>query len=66
MKKPKRITLVLYGICAVIWTLRVIQSIVYREYDYAFSFFVLNILTALIWIAAFIRWTLKYRSGKDE
>ncbi|MEY8440662.1 hypothetical protein D3Z39_09550 [Anaerotruncus colihominis] len=62
MKEPKRITLVLYGLCAVIWTLKVVFSVVYKEYDY----FILNALIAIIWIAAFIRWTIRYRSEKGE
>ncbi len=62
MKEPKRITLVLYGLCAVIWTLKVVFSVVYKEYDY----FILNALIAIIWIAAFIRWTIRYRSEKSE
>lgn len=47
MKKPKRITLVLYGLCAVIWSLRVIIGVMYKEYDYSFGFFILNVLAAL-------------------
>ena len=66
MKKPKPITLVLYGLCAVIWSLRVIIGVVYKEYDYSFGFFILNVLVALVWIAAFVKWMLKYRSKKDE
>lgn len=66
MKEPKRITLVLYGLCAVIWTIRAILGVVYKEYDYSFGFFILNVLTALIWIAAFVKWMLKYRSRIDE
>lgn len=66
MKKPKRITLVLYGLCAVIWSLRVIIGVMYKEYDYSFGFFILNVLAALVWIAAFVKWMLKYRSQKDE
>ena len=71
MKKPKRITLVLYGLCAVIWSLRVIIGVMYKEYDYSFGFFILNVLAAnvlaaLVWIAAFVKWMLKYRSKKDE
>ena len=66
MKKTKRITLILYGLCAIVWTLRVIFGIVYKEYDYDSVFFILDVLTALIWIAAFIRWTIKYRSEKGE
>ena len=55
MKKPKRITLVLYGLCAVIWSLRVIIGVMYKEYDYSFGFFILNVLVALVWIAAFVK-----------
>ena len=66
MKKPKRVTLVLYGLCAVIWSLRVIIGVVRKEYDYSFGSFMLNALTALIWIAAFVKWMCKYRSQKDE
>ena len=66
MKKPKRITLVLYGLCEVIWSLRVIIGVMYKEYDYSFGFFILNVLAALVWIAAFVKWMLKYRSKKDE
>ena len=64
MKKPKLITLVLYGLCAVIWSLRVIIGVMYKEYDYSFGFFILNVLAALVWIAAFVKWMLKYRSKK--
>ena len=66
MKKPKPITLVLYGLCAVIWSLRVIIGVVYKEYNCSFGFFTLNVLAALVWIAAFVKWMLKYRSKKDE
>lgn len=66
MKKPKRITVILYGLCAVVWTLRVIFGIAQEEYDYNSVFFLLNVLIAFIWIAAFVRWMLKYRSEKDR
>lgn len=66
MKKPKRITLVLYGLCAFIWSLRVIVGIVYKEYAFSPGFVILNVLTALIWIAAFVKWLLAYHSGDDE
>lgn len=66
MQKPKLLNIVLYGLCAVIWTVRLIVSVVCREYDYAVGLFILNILVALIWIAAFVKWLLKYRSEKDE
>lgn len=64
MKKPKRITLVLYGLCAVIWSLRVIIGVMYEEYDYSFGFFILNVLAALVWIAAFVKWMLNIAPKK--
>lgn len=64
MKNPKRHTLVLYGLCTLVWTLRVIVGIADKEYDYDSVFFLLNVLTAFIWVAAFIRWMIKYRSEK--
>ncbi|MCD7749381.1 MAG: hypothetical protein LUH42_04970 [Oscillospiraceae bacterium] len=66
MKKSKLLNVVLYGLCAVIWTVRVVVSVVCREYDYYVGIFSLNILVALIWIAAFVKWLLRYRSEKDE
>lgn len=66
MKKPKRITLVSYGLCAVIWSLRVIVGFMDKEYDHSTGFFILNVITALIWIAAFVKWLLAYHSGNDE
>ena len=66
MKKPKVYTLILYGLCAVAWTLRVVFGIINKEYDSDSVFFILNVLITLIWIAALIRWTMKYRSEKGE
>ncbi len=66
IRKPKRITLALCGLCAIIWTFRVIVGVVYKEYEYSFGFFILNVLTAFIWIAAFVKWMLKHHSEKDE
>ncbi len=66
MKKPRRITLVLYGLCAILWTIRVILGAVRAEYDSSPNLFLLNVLTALIWIVAFARWFRKYRSEEDR
>ena len=66
MKETKRITVILYGLCAIAWIFRVVFGIIHKEYDYDSIFFILNILITLIWIAAFIRWTIKYRSEKGD
>lgn len=66
MKKPKRSTIILYGLCAVIWTLRAIFAVIYREYDDSVFLFVLNILCSVIWLVTFIKWLIIYRSNTDE
>ncbi len=66
MKKPKLSTVILYGLCAVIWTIRVVFAVIYREYDTSVFFFVLNALCAGIWIAAFVKWWIVYRSNTDK
>ena len=66
MERPKLVTVILYGLCAVIWTVRTILGVVYKEYGDSATLFVLNILCAVIWIAAFIKWLIKYRSNKNE
>ena len=35
MKEPKRITLMLYGLCAAIWTLRVIFGVICKDSNQA-------------------------------
>ena len=66
MKKKDKTIVILYAACAVIWTVRAILDIVYRTYNESAFLFVLNILCAVIWIAAFIGQYMKYRYGEDE
>ena len=68
MKKPSRFVLILYGICALMWTVKVIVDIVEivsKTYDNSFFLFVLHIFCAVIWIYIFIVY-LKNYSNKDE
>ena len=53
MKKTSLLAVILYGICAVIWTVRVIVEIVYKTYNDSVFMFVLGIFCALIWICSF-------------
>ena len=65
-KKPiKRLTVVLYGACAVIWTVR---SVLDFAYDQSMFFKVLDPLCAAIWFLAFCKWLKRYRSkdGQEE
>ena len=66
MEQPRRLTVILFGACAVIWTIRVILEVVYQTYNDSVFWFVLNVLCAVIWIAAFVVNLKRYRSNKDE
>ena len=66
MKKPSLFTVILFGACAVIWTVRGVFEIIYKTYNYSSFWFVLNILCALIWIAAFIVNLKRYYSNKED
>ena len=43
MEKPKKITVILYGVCAVIWILRVVFAVIEKEYHDSIFFFVYKI-----------------------
>ena len=66
MKKTSCIGVILYGICAVIWTVKVIVEIVFKTYNYSVFSLVLSIFCALIWICSFFILLIRYRSNKDE
>ncbi|MBQ8024895.1 MAG: hypothetical protein IJ259_00510 [Oscillospiraceae bacterium] len=66
MGKPKLVTVILCGLAATIWTVRAILGVVYQEYRDSVFWFILNVLCAVIWIAAFIKWLKIYRSNTKE
>lgn len=61
--KPNKATVVIYGVCAVIWTIRAIFEIAYQTFNDSVFWFLLNVLCAVVWIAAFIVNMKKYRSN---
>ena len=66
MKRTSRFVVILYGIGAVIWTVRAILDVVYQTYHDSVLLFVLSILCAVIWVFAFFAMLKRYRSNKDE
>ena len=66
MKKPSVFVVILYGACAVMWTIIVIRDIVnHTVYVPGFGF-VLNVLCAVLWIACFVVNLKRYLSNKEE
>ena len=66
MKNTSLLVVILYGICAVIWTVRAIVEIVYQTYQDSVLMFVLSMLCALMWLGAFLASLKKYRANQEE
>ena len=66
MKTPSRLTVILSGTCAMIWTVSSISEIIYCTYHDSVFLFVLNLLCTVIWIGAFVVDLKRYRSNKGD
>ncbi len=65
-KTVGRIGVILYAVCAVLWTVRAILEVIYKTYNDSVFLFVLNILCAVVWILAFVVNLKRYRFGKEK
>ena len=66
MKKPSLLSVMFYALFAVLWSIRAILEVIYQTYNDSVFWCVLNIICALIWIAAFIANLKRYRSSKEK
>lgn len=58
MKKPKDPTLVIYGACALIWTILTLMNLPRYIQGNSILFLILNAVCAVLWIVVFV---LRYR-----
>lgn len=66
MKKGDIISLVCSGICAILWTIRVIMDLVSQAYlNSGFTFF-LHLLCGVLWTIYFVVSLKRYYSAKKE
>ena len=66
MKKTSRAAVILVGLAAVIWTIRVVLEIVLKTYNESVFLFVLNVLCSVVWIVSFIVNLKRYRSNREN
>ena len=66
MKKPDRLTVILFGVCAVLWTIRAVYEVAHQTYNDSVFWFILNVLCSVIWIAAFIAYLKRYRANEED
>lgn len=65
MKKSGQLSVTLYALCAVLWTIRAILEVAHKTYNDSVFWFVMNLLCAAVWIVAFLVNLKRYRSNKD-
>ena len=66
MKKRSLAAVILVGLAAVIWTIRVVLEIVLKTYNESVFLFVLNVLCSVVWIVSFIVNLKRYRSNREN
>lgn len=66
MKKTSLAAVILVGLAAVIWTIRVVLEIVLKTYNESVFLFVLNVLCSVVWIVSFIVNLKRYRSNREN
>ena len=66
MKKTSLAAVILVGLAAVIWTIRVVLEIVLKTYNESVFLFVLNVLCSVVWIVSFIVNLKWYRSNREN
>ena len=62
---PKK-TMILYGVCAVLWTAFVVMDVMDRAYAEDVVQFALKAICLPVWIAGFVVMFKRYRKSKDE
>ena len=66
MKKTSLAAVILVGLAAVLWTIRVVLEIVLKTYNESVFLFVLNVLCSVVWIVSFIVNLKRYRSNREN
>lgn len=66
MKKTSLAAVILVGLAAVIWTIRVVLEIVLKTYNESVFLFALNVLCSVVWIVSFIVNLKRYRSNREN
>lgn len=66
MKNFNKLLVILSAVCAIISIIQIILNIAFGTYNDSAVIFVLNLLCAILWTAAFILNLKVYRSKKEK
>jgi len=63
-KSPTKATLIIYYLCAIIWSISLILDIVNSQEEPIVL--ILHIFCAVVWTFCAVIWTIRYRKEKKE
>ncbi len=66
MKKTGLLLVIIWGLCAIFWSIRVVYEIISRSYPTTSFLLVLEILCAILFIVAFIVQLKRYTKSQKE
>lgn len=64
--KTTKAVVILFGLCAVLWSIRAVLEVIHKTYADSVFWFCLNVFCAILWIVCFFVNLKRYRSEKDE
>lgn len=65
-KKTSIVVVILYGMCAVIWTVKSFIDIYYKTYTDNGFVFAMDVLCSILWIISFVILLRRYIANKDK
>ncbi len=65
-KKTGKTTVIVFGVCAVVWLARAIFELVYKTYTDSVFWFCANMVCTVLWIICFFLVLKKYRADKEK
>ena len=64
MKKGSVLSVILFGLCAVIWSIKAVYEIINTPYPTTPTLLTLDVICAVCWIVAFIVQIIRYKKEK--
>ena len=66
MKKTRLISVIIDGLCAIVWSVNVICGLVSKAYLTSSFSFIIDVLCAVCWIAAFVLRLVELKKSHKE
>ncbi len=64
--KTSKTTVILFGLCAVLWSARAVFEVAHQTYTDSVFWFCANLACAILWDVSFLIVLKRYRENNDE